>query len=174
MSSDSTEWGPDVISPSGKILQSPYYGYLISESSSYAFTALFGLSMFIHLIQAVCFRQWWLVPTVVLCGIGEALGWGGRIWSFYEPLDQTPYLVQIVALIIAPTPFIGAVFMTFARMAQWSGTKYSRLSPRLYSRIFLTSDIVCLCVQAVGGGIAGSSNDDSTAELGGRIMLAGN
>ncbi|KAK7690656.1 hypothetical protein QCA50_005755 [Cerrena zonata] len=119
--SNSTGWGPDVISPTGEILQSPFYGYLINENSAYIYTSLFGLSTIIHLLQVMWYRQWWLLSTVVLCGIGEGAGWGSRLWSFYSPLSETPYIIQIIALIVAPTPFIGAMFMTFARMTKWQG-----------------------------------------------------
>ncbi|CAL1716643.1 unnamed protein product [Somion occarium] len=117
--------------------------------------------------------MWWLMPTVVLCGIGELIGWGGRLWSAISPLENNPFLIQIVCTIIAPTPFLAAIFITFARLTKRLGVQYSRLSPRLYSRIFLTCDIISLIVQAAGGGLAASANDDAGSNLGANIMLGG-
>lgn len=50
----------------------------------------------LHLTQAIYYRMWFLLPTVVLAGIGEVLGWSGRVWSAYAPLNQNPYLMQYV------------------------------------------------------------------------------
>ena len=36
--------GPDVISPTGEILQAPSYGYLLDKTACVIFVALFGVS----------------------------------------------------------------------------------------------------------------------------------
>ncbi len=48
----------------------------------------------LHLLQAVRYRAWWLLPTAVLAALGETLGWSGRLWSSYSPLNQTPFFIQ--------------------------------------------------------------------------------
>ncbi|KAI0724598.1 RTA1 like protein-domain-containing protein [Cerioporus squamosus] len=154
-------------------LTSPFYGYLPTRSVCYIFLTLFGLSMVLHLLQAVRYRAWWLLPTAVLAAFGETLGWSGRLWSSYSPLNQTPFFIQIVCTIIAPTPLIGAIFITFGKIIRQVGLKYSRLNARLYSRIFLTCDVVGFLVQSVGGGIAASALDPKVGKLGSNIMLAG-
>ena len=40
--------------------------------------------------------MWWLLPTAVLCGVGEVLGWSGRLWSAISPLADNPFLIQYV------------------------------------------------------------------------------
>lgn len=93
--------------------------------------------------------MFWLLPTVFFGGCGECLAWAARLWSSFSPLNQTPYMIQyvplivpefsysslwtctrIVAAILAPTPFLGSIFMIFRRVTQLLGTQYSRLSPR--------------------------------------------
>ncbi|RDX55812.1 RTA1-domain-containing protein, partial [Lentinus brumalis] len=152
-------------------LTSPFYGYLPTRSVCYIFLTLFGISMVLHLLQAVRYRAWWLLPTAVLAALGETLGWSGRLWSSYSPLNQTPFFIQIVCTIIAPTPLVGAIFITFGRVIRELGLKYSRLNARLYSRIFLTCDVVGFLVQSVGGGIAASA--PAAHPEGSNIMLAG-
>ncbi|KAJ8453616.1 hypothetical protein ONZ51_g13500 [Trametes cubensis] len=154
-------------------LISPEYGYLPTQSVNLVFITLFALSTAVHVVQALRSRAWWLLPTVVLAGSGEVLGWIAREWSHDQPLNSNPFLMQTVALILSPTPLIGALFITFGRMAARLGDTYSRLRPRLYSRIFLTCDIVALFIQAAGGGIAASTDDVNTGRLGSNIMLAG-
>ncbi|KAI0825088.1 RTA1-like protein [Trametes gibbosa] len=154
-------------------LTSPFYGYLPTSWVNLVFIVLFALSTSLHLVQAIRARAWWLLPTVILAGCGELIGWGSREWSHYAPLAHDPYLIQIVTLIISPTPLIGALFITFGRLSACLGHQYSRLSPRLYSRIFLTCDVIALVVQAAGGAIASGADDAKGSKLGSDIMLGG-
>nr|VWO96814.1 HTH CENPB-type domain-containing protein [Ganoderma boninense] len=123
---------------SGNLI-SPFYGYLPTQWVCSTFSFLFVLATAIHFGQAIRYRAWWLLPTVVLAGMGELAGWGGRLWSSFQPLAQSPFTIQIVCTIVAPTPLIGAIFITFGRLSVYLGEQYSRLSARLYSRIFLTA-----------------------------------
>lgn len=156
------------------------YGYVPTRNVCEAFVVLFtistrtsvsSLSAFltlihdfpkavVHLWQTFRYRAWWLLPTVVLAGLGEAGGWAARHWSSYSPLNDTPYLIQcvtfstlmfwirrtqmrvlvdrIVCLIIAPTPLVGAIFISFGQLTTRVGQHYSRLSTRLCECFMLT------------------------------------
>ena len=43
---------------------------------------------------AVWYRMWWLIPTAVLAGMGEVIGWSGRLWSSLNLPLNTPFLIQ--------------------------------------------------------------------------------
>ncbi|KAJ7096974.1 RTA1 like protein [Mycena crocata] len=152
--------------------QSPY-GYVPSESVAILFLTLFGISTLLHTAQAVYFRMWWLLPTACLCGVGELIGWSGRLWSSISPRAADPYMMQITTTIIAPTPLIAVNFILLSRIITRLGPAYSRLTPRWYTRIFLTCDIIALIVQGGGGGIAASSHKPENQKLGGNVMLGG-
>ncbi|KIK59468.1 hypothetical protein GYMLUDRAFT_85825 [Collybiopsis luxurians FD-317 M1] len=153
-------------------LESPY-GYVPTFSICILFIALFAVTTSIQFIHAFIVRQWFLLPTMVLAGCGEILGWSGRLWSNRNLFARDPYIMQIACLIISPTPLLGAHFIIFGRLVQILGSQYSRFKPRLYSRIFLSCDIISLVVQAVGGGMTASAITDSAVNLGTNIMLAG-
>jgi|ERR1700733_3724037 hypothetical protein len=94
---------------------SPYH-YIPTEYVCAIFVALYGLSTcrsisivianvmmihvpmihvpVIHLGQSIHYRMWWLLPTAVLAGVGEVLGWSARLWSSHNPLLNTPFLMQ--------------------------------------------------------------------------------
>lgn len=60
----------------------------------------------IHAGEAVVFRMWWLFPTVVLAGLGEVIGWAGRLWSSHSPARLDPYLMQwVLPYSPCPLPF---------------------------------------------------------------------
>ncbi|EMD42085.1 hypothetical protein CERSUDRAFT_120916 [Gelatoporia subvermispora B] len=151
------------------------YGYTPDRGVCFTFIILFGISVFVHLVQTFYFKVWYWIPTTLLAGAGEILGWAGRLWSTYNLFNSDAYTIQIVSLIIAPTPFIAAIFTAFGRLVMLLGPQYSRLTPRKYSRIFITSDILCLVIQALGGATASGANtpSDAQAKLGGYLALGG-
>ncbi|KAJ7075210.1 RTA1-like protein [Mycena belliarum] len=149
------------------------YGYTPTTYVAFIFLALFGISTILHLGQAIRYRMWWLLPTACLCGVGELVGWGGRLWSSYSPTEKTPYMMQITTTIIAPTPLIAVSFILLGRLVDRLGPCYSRISPQWYSRIFVTCDFIALVVQGAGGGLAASADDEAGANMGARIMLGG-
>ncbi|KAJ7219802.1 RTA1 like protein-domain-containing protein [Mycena haematopus] len=149
------------------------YGYTPQESVAILFLALFGISTVLHIGQATYFRTWWLLPTAVFCGIGELLGWSGRLWSSQNPTANTPFIIQICATIIAPTPLLAATFMIMSRIVGQLGTSYSWLTPKWYTILFLPCDLIALVVQGVGGGMASSASDLTGANQGANVMLGG-
>jgi hypothetical protein len=153
-------------------LTSPY-NYVPTEYVCAIFIALYALSTLIHIGQMFRYRLWWLLPTVVLAGVAEVLGWSARLWSSKNPLLNNPFLIQISVTIIAPTPLVAANFIILGKIIRRLGGAYSRLSPRWYTTIFCTFDVISLVVQAVGGATASSATDEVGAENGAHIMLGG-
>ncbi|KAJ7792206.1 RTA1-domain-containing protein, partial [Mycena olivaceomarginata] len=149
------------------------YGYTPQEAVAILFLVLYGISTILHVGQATYFRMWWLFPTAVLCGLGELIGWSGRLWSSISPTANTPFTIQISTTIIAPTPLLAASFMIMSRIVERLGASYSRLTPKWYTIIFLPCDIIALVVQGVGGGMASSAPDLDGANRGANVMLGG-
>ncbi|KAJ7503824.1 RTA1 like protein-domain-containing protein [Mycena galericulata] len=149
------------------------YGYLPHEYVAIIFVVLFGISTILHLGQAIYYRMWWLLLTAFLCGMGELVGWSGRLWSSFSPSLSDPFMMQITATILSPTPLIAVNFILVSWIVTRLGTCYSRLTPIWYSVIFVSCDIFALVIQGAGGGIASAANTRSAANLGANIMLAG-
>lgn len=89
-----------------------------------------------------------------------------------NPWDDVGFKIQIVCLIIAPSFLAAGIYLTLKHIIMALGPEHSRLKPRLYTWIFISCDALSIVVQAVGGGIAASS-DGSAADAGGNIMIAG-
>ncbi|KAH6908163.1 RTA1 like protein-domain-containing protein [Coprinopsis sp. MPI-PUGE-AT-0042] len=143
------------------------YGYVPSLPVAIVFIVLFSVTTTIRR------RTWFMLGTVVLCGVLEILGWSGRLWAHYDPLGATPFQIQIVSTIIGPTPLLAANFVIFGRIIRRLGSPYSRITARWYTIIFCTCDVISLVVQAVGGAFASMSETLEEANRGGRIMLGG-
>ncbi|KAI0363895.1 RTA1-domain-containing protein [Pilatotrama ljubarskyi] len=150
------------------------YGYTPTRSVCIIFVILYSVSTLLHIWQSTRSRAWWLLPTIVLAGSAEIVGWVARTISSNDPTVRMPYIIQVSILVLAPTPLVAALFIGFGRVSDRLGAEYSRLRPQLYSKIFLTCDITSLMIQGGGGGIAaGATNDPSKIRLGSNIILGG-
>ncbi|KAF6744171.1 RTA1-like protein [Ephemerocybe angulata] len=151
------------------------YNYLPSQTVAIIMLVLFGISTIAHTGQSVYYRRWFLLPTAVLCGVLELLGWAGRLWSYHQPLNFEPFQMQITCTIIAPTPLLAATFIIFGHIINRLGNMYSRLTPKQYMILFCTFDVVSLVVQGVGGGLAATASEENGRDprTGGNIMLGG-
>ncbi|KAJ7438320.1 RTA1-like protein [Mycena galericulata] len=149
------------------------YGYVPHEYVAIIFVVLFGISTITHVGQAIYYRMWWLLITACLCGMGELVGWSGRLWSSFSPSLANPYMMQITATILSPTPLIAVNFNLAAWIVIRMGTCYSWLTPIWYTVIFVSCDIIALVIQGAGGGIAAGATTLSATNLGANIMLAG-
>ncbi|KAG1873954.1 RTA-like protein [Suillus subluteus] len=106
-----------------------------------------------------------MLPTATLAGILEILGWSARLWSSKSPKLITPYEMQLVGTVVAPTPLVAANFIILGEIIGQVGPQFSRLTPKIYTIIFCSFDVICLIVQALGGATA--------ARAGANIMLGG-
>jgi hypothetical protein len=92
---------------------SPYH-YLLTRYVTIIYVSLFGLSSgkrrspkqlcapihthaALHLGQAIRSRLWWLLPTIVIAGLGETAGWSGRLWSSINVSNHNAFMLQSVS-----------------------------------------------------------------------------
>ncbi|KAJ8522260.1 hypothetical protein ONZ45_g1130 [Pleurotus djamor] len=144
------------------------YGYVPTQYVAYIFVAVS------HSVQAVMTRSWWLFPTACFGGAIEVLGWIGRLWSSYSVYESTPFQIQILATIIAPTPLVAANFMILGRIILRLGPSYSRLRPKWYTWTFLGCDILGFVIQMLGGLIVlAATNNNSDPTNGSNIIILG-
>jgi len=148
------------------------YGFIPSKAIGFIFLVLFSILTFGHLVLMFKTRKWWLM-AMVLGGLVEVIGWSGRLWGAYNPDSYNSFMIQIVCLIFAPAFLGGGIYAMMKWVILAVGPQYSRLKPASYWKIFITCDFISLVVQSGGGGIAASSNTQSTINTGSNIMLAG-
>ncbi|KAG8867453.1 hypothetical protein FRB97_003337 [Tulasnella sp. 331] len=141
------------------------FGFVPTLSVCIVFVALFAITGLVHLFQAFHYRvkRWW-IPTVVTCGLVEVIGWSGRIWGSQNVWSQNPYIMHFMT---------AAFFITFVRIIIIIGPEYSRLSPRIYTYLFVGVDVVALVIQSIGGGMAATANTPSGSQNGAHVMVGG-
>ncbi|KIJ91270.1 hypothetical protein K443DRAFT_686178 [Laccaria amethystina LaAM-08-1] len=150
------------------------YQYVPTLYVAILFIVLFSISTLVHVFQSIRYRMKWLLFTACFCGALEVAGWSGRLWSHFSVYLDPPFQLQICATIIGPTPLLAANFVIFGLIIQRLGASYSRLSPKWYTILFCTCDVISLVVQGIGGGLAATAVPNGRdPRTGGNIMLGG-
>lgn len=149
------------------------FDYIPTGWVGITFLVLFGITTAGHFLEAILFRTWYMLPTLVLCGIGELLGWAARYWGHVNPHNGDAFMMQICTTIIAPSFMTAAMFLILPKIISEMGAQYSRMPARLYSIIFITADVAALVIQAAGGAMASTADTREGSDRGGNVMLAG-
>ncbi|KAG2344863.1 RTA1-domain-containing protein [Suillus weaverae] len=153
--------------------ESPY-NYVPTGWICVSFVVLYTISTIIHMDQALKYKLWWMVPTAIFAGVLEIFGWSARLWSSRSPELLTPFEMQLVGTITAPTPLVAANYLILCKIIYELGPQFSRLTPNMYTIVFCSVDLICFVIQAVGGIFAAQAvHENKSATLGGNIMLGG-
>lgn len=87
---------------------------------------------------------------------------------------QTPFLIQIILILLAPILFAASVYMFLGRIIRSTGyVKYSMVRPKFLTAIFVAGDILCFLIQLIGAAIMGNATSKSTLDLAETIILVG-
>ncbi|RXW14805.1 hypothetical protein EST38_g11049 [Candolleomyces aberdarensis] len=92
----------------------------------------------------------------------------------FNPYSYTPSQGVAIAMVALFAFSTTANFIIFGKIIEGLGTCYSRLTPKYYTIIFCSSDVISLFVQGAGGGMAAvASKNGKNIETGSHVMLVG-
>ncbi|KAL4938781.1 hypothetical protein BDV06DRAFT_46863 [Aspergillus oleicola] len=139
------------------------------------FMVIFGAAAIAQIGLGIRYKTWTFMVCMTLGLIGEVVGYAGRVSLHDNPFNGDAFLQYLVALTIAPAFLTAAIYLTLSRIVVAYGEKISYFKPRTYTITFITFDVIALVLQALGGGIAASADDDDQdmSDLGVNIMIAG-
>lgn len=137
-----------------------------------------------HIGLGIKYKTWYFSTVFALGGIGEILGYIGRVGSSFDVMSDPFYTIQLVLLALSPGFFSAGLYLTISnlyvplslrrfadRRAVIVGPANSFLKPLYYVVIFSTFDVLALVIQSVGGGSAavkyhrGESTETATHTL---------
>lgn len=126
-------------------------------------------------VPSFYYKQYWFSGSLICASILELLGYIGRTWSHFNLYARNAYLLQMVALTIAPVFTMAGMYFQLAKLIEIYSHKFAFLSsPLAYSQIFIFCDIVSLIIQAAGGGVAGGAvKNNKPLGPGEHIFIAG-
>ncbi|KAF4953930.1 hypothetical protein FSARC_12286 [Fusarium sarcochroum] len=154
------------------------FGDYFNRGACLGMVAAFGSLLFAQAYLGWRLKSWAFVFLLALATCLECMGYAARSAMSWNPWDFTAFMVQNSCLILAPTVLAAAVSITFKHIVLYYGNqgKWSPVRPNLYPHVFVGSDGVSMCIQAVGGALAAAttSNEDQTlTNIGSNIMVAG-
>ncbi|PWN18148.1 hypothetical protein BCV69DRAFT_253425 [Microstroma glucosiphilum] len=132
------------------------------------FWAVWSILIFFHVFRT---RAWWALCLPFGLALA-AIAYGIRIKERTNQSSLGLYIVMyLMSVVASPACILAMGYITFGRMVMSQRSPLSILPPRLYTLIFVFSDIFTVLVQAAGGGIQASGADH--VDLGVSIFLIG-
>lgn len=138
------------------------------------FTVLFGILTVAQLAMGILDKYIYFgICMFAGCGL-EFAGYLSRSLASGNETNMDLFLCQIITLTIAPVFIMAAIYYMLGQQIVLHGRRFGLLSPRLFSLVFITCDVISLVVQAIGGGIAGyAASTFNNPDSGTYIMVAG-
>ncbi|KAF9700270.1 hypothetical protein EKO04_001886 [Ascochyta lentis] len=148
------------------------YRYTPSLPLAALFLALFTIMTLFHVWSYIRYRKTSII-YVFIGGACEMAGFSARIGSHYNNEAWAPFIIQGTLLLIGPLFFAATVYMMLGRTINLANAAaVSRISPKWYTRIFVTADISTLIVQGLGASLMGTMQL-SLALAGEKVVIAG-
>ncbi|CAE6499131.1 unnamed protein product [Rhizoctonia solani] len=142
-----------------------HLGYIPNTGAAVIFFLLY-LSVAAHATWLMFRIKGKYMTALVVCGYIYALGLILRI-------ALGLYVFLNMCTVLSPCGFIATVYVLLGRLSQHLyAEEYLLIRPNWITKIYVTSDVFTLLVQATGGAMAGS-NDVDKAKLAGKIFLVG-
>jgi hypothetical protein len=154
--------------------------YVPNLPAAIAFAAIFSVATLAHTWKMLRTRTWICLPFVVggICTSSstphhqpsqfsliqcraaqltppvEVIGFLGRIFAHFSTGDLGAFIVQAVFLLLPPVLFAASLYMVYSRVVRAvRGERFSAISPRWTTRVFVFGDLMCLNIQSAGAGL---------------------
>lgn len=134
-----------------------YVRYQPNISGNVLFLAIIDILAICQLALGIYYKTGLMAVSMLLGLATETLGYIARILLHYDPFSRAYFLWYLICLTIGPVFIAAAIYLSLGRIVVVYGEDISRIKPRTYTVFFMGCDIISLCVQAVGGGIAAST-----------------
>ena len=155
-------------------VEASIYGYYPSLEANAFFVALFGVCFIASAFLDYRWKTWTYMTAMTLACLCSAIGYGGRVILHNNPYDTIGFQIQICCLTLSPAFNSAAIYLMLKHIVRHFGREWSRLRPKYYTWGFITADFLALVLQAAGGGLAATSDDNmSQLQTGDRLMQTG-
>ncbi|CAE6468595.1 unnamed protein product [Rhizoctonia solani] len=147
------------------------YNYDASVPAAALFAALFGLTLGLHILQALRGKCRYLIPLVIAT-LMEVMGYIFRILAIKKPDQLWPLIPSETLIITAPAFLAANNYMIFGRIMAYVGPEYGLVGHEFITKVFVGADIVAILTQASGGSML-SGDDFSSVKIGRTVLIVG-
>ncbi|KAK4188641.1 RTA1 like protein-domain-containing protein [Podospora australis] len=156
----------------------PYRGnyylwhYIPDLPLSITFSVLFAIATALHTYKMVKTKMWFS-SLFVLGGFFEVIGYITRIIARPRTNSLPIYLIQAIFLLLPAVLLAASLYMVYSRIirALPNSDRFSLISARWTTRVFVIGDFMTLNVQSTGAGMLGKPG--TTGIAGNWIVIAG-
>ncbi|KAF8610654.1 RTA1-domain-containing protein [Ceratobasidium sp. AG-I] len=148
------------------------YNYDANIPAAALFAALFGLTLGLHLFQAIRGGCRYLIPLLVATSM-ETLGYIFRIIAIKKTDILWPLIISETFIIVAPAFLAANDYMIFGRIMAFVGSEHGIVGHGLITKLFVGADVVAILTQASGGSMLSGNGSISTIKLGRTILIVG-
>ncbi|GFG24137.1 uncharacterized protein C17G6.02c [Aspergillus udagawae] len=150
------------------------YGYLPSKPAALFGIVFFGTSMVVCILQMAFgpYKHYWMT-TLAVVAVGEAIGWGGRLWAHIDPNSWMAFMIQICSLMVSPVFLSAADYVLFCKLIEKTTPRLFPIPSTFFWAGFIICDIISLAIQTVGGIEISSAQDYEQLSHGGDVMRSG-
>ena len=146
-----------------------FYYYNPSLPGAIVITCLFSILTLYLTVQLVRYRAWFTLPLVI-GGVLEIVGYVSRAISHNNTEALGPYIVESIAILVAPTLFAATIYMILARIIRLlNAGNLSVIRVNFLTLIFVLADIFCFSVQSFGAQL--QTKEDKDKQRFGRILI---
>ncbi|KAG8743397.1 hypothetical protein FRC10_012123 [Ceratobasidium sp. 414] len=147
-------------------------GYIPTVAPAVIFCALYAL-VAVHGTWMMFRIRGKYMGTLVISGYIYALGLILRIPYRQNTSGLGLYLILNLCVVLSPCGFIATVYILLGRLARHLRAEDLMLiRPQIITKVYVTSDVITLLVQASGGSLAAAKNETLT-KLSTKIFLVG-
>ncbi|PGH20056.1 hypothetical protein AJ80_03706 [Polytolypa hystricis UAMH7299] len=149
------------------------YLYCANGPAAVLFSALFGLTLVTHILQAVLYKRKYCW-VIIMAAFWECAGLACRAYSTKDQTKPSTASAGQLLVLLSPLWVNGFVYMVFGRMVWFflPEQKIAGIKALSMAKIFVWLDILAFIVQGTGG-IMDSGFSAEVSRIGLRIYTAG-
>ncbi|KAJ9610485.1 phospholipid-translocating ATPase rsb1 [Cladophialophora chaetospira] len=147
--------------------------YIPSLPGNVIYTSIFGVLLASQLFLGIKHKTYGYMVGMAAGLLLELLGYVGRLMLHNNIFDKNSFIIYLIGLTIGPAFLTASIYLCLSRIITIYSVELSLLKPKWITLIFVFCDFISLLLQAAGGAIASTSDDDASNQTGVNVMIAG-
>lgn len=147
--------------------------YIPTLPGNALFLGIFALALIAQVFLGIRHRTWGYMSAMIGGCILEIVGYVGRLMLNDDIFNDDSFIIYLVGLTIGPAFYSAALYLCMSRIVAIYGTSLPLVKARTMTILFIGGDFISLLLQATGGAIASTADDQEGSDLGVNILIAG-
>lgn len=147
--------------------------YIPNLAGNAIYAGIFGVLLASQLFLGIRFKTWGYLTGMLFGLLLEIVGYIGRIMLHNDIFNKNSFIIYLIGLTIGPAFLTASIYLCLGRIITIFGVQLSLLKPKWITILFVFCDFVSLLLQAAGGAIASTSDDEDSNQMGINVMIAG-